>query len=265
LAPRGGRISDHGNRYGLLSLADVVVHSSNIGMAKVGEMLGNKNLYAVAQRFGLDCPTGLELPGECGGILRKLEKWDGYSLRRIPFGQEISITALQLTMAFCSFANGGLLVRPRLIEAVRDPAGNEIYNSHVQVVRRVLSPQVATQSMLILQDVVERGTAKSAKSQLYTIFGKTGTAQIPGPGGYVPNAYVSTFVGGAPVSSPRLVCAISVYWPDTAKGYYGGKVAAPFVKNVLEQALSYLDVPPDRQGDTRRNTTRTDDGGRGGW
>ncbi|MGB2820011.1 MAG: penicillin-binding protein 2, partial [Phycisphaerae bacterium] len=245
-AHRGGRISDHGSHYGHLTVEDVVVHSSNIGMAKIGEKLGNRLQFATAHRFGFGARTDVGLPGESPGIIRPLRKWDGYSLRRVPFGQEISVTALQLAMAFSSLANGGLLMKPRLVDHVCSADGKVIWRGRPVVVRRVLKPSVAERTLAVLQQVVERGTGKRSRLEHWTSFGKTGTAEIPGPGGYVPGAYVGSFVGGAPVSQPRVLCLISVYWPDQSKGYYGAKVAAPFVKEVLTRTLTYLNVPPDR-------------------
>ena len=244
-APRGGRITDHGHHYGWLTLTDIVVKSSNIGMAKVGAKLGNGKLYQIAERFGLGQKTGIGLPGESGGIIRDLRKWDTYSTPRVPFGQEMAATTLQVAAAFCPLANGGVLMRPRIVDRRTDAAGKVIWSSQPEAVRRVLSPDVAAQSLAALRDVVVRGTGKACQLQQWTSFGKTGTAQIPGPGGYVDDAYTGSFVGGAPVSKPRLICMISIYWPDRSKGYYGGKVAAPYVKEVLQRSLAYLDVPPD--------------------
>ena len=244
-APRGGTISDHGNHYGFLSVHDILVHSSNIGMAKVGEKLGNRQLYEWARRFGLGEKTGIDLPGESGGILRDLRKWDGYSLRRVPFGQEVSTTTIQLAMAFSALVNGGELLRPRVADRIVDGSGRTVREFPRTVVRRVISRSVSDQTLSAMTDVVERGTGSGGKLSRWTSFGKTGTAQIPGPGGYSPNAYVASFVGGAPARSPKVLCLISIYWP-TRNGYYGGKVAAPAVKEVLEHALMYLDVPSDR-------------------
>lgn len=245
-ARRGGKISDHGKKYGDLSLEDIVVYSSNIGMAKVGEILGNPAIYTVARRFGFGSKTGIELPGESGGIVRPLKKWDGYSMRRVPFGQEISSTALQLAMAFSAIANGGQMLRPRLIDKITDSDGTILFESQKQVVRRVLSPQTAAKTRRVLAQVIQRGTGRACKLDGWSSFGKTGTAQIPGPGGYAENAYTGTFVGGAPVEDPALICVISIYWPESSKGYYGSVVAAPYVKRVLAESLAYLDVPPDQ-------------------
>ncbi len=244
-APRGGRITDHGHHYGWLTLTDVVVKSSNIGMAKIGAKLGNAKLYRVAERFGLGAKTSIDLPGESAGILRDLRKWDTYSTPRVPFGQEMAATALQVVAAFCPLANGGVLMQPRIVARRTDAAGKVIWRSQPEAIRRVLSPDVAAQSLAALREVVVRGTGKKCQLQRWTAFGKTGTAQIPGPGGYVDGAYTGSFVGGAPMSKPRLICMIAIYWPDRAKGYYGSKVAAPFVKEVLQRSLAYLDVSPD--------------------
>jgi cell division protein FtsI/penicillin-binding protein 2 len=255
IARKGGRIRDS-HPCGKLSLADVVVQSSNVGMAKVGEAMGNPRLHAVAEAFGFGTRTGIDLPGESPGIVRPLKgskhppmrPWDGYSMRRVPFGQEISVTAIQLAMAFSSLANGGELLQPRLVDRVYSPEGAMLWEGKRRVVRRVLSPRVAREALAVLGDVVERGTGRKCRLENWTSFGKTGTAQIPGKGGYVENAYVGSFVGGAPTTSPRALCLISVYWPEVGKGYYGGTVAAPYVRDVLRKTMVYLDVPPDKAG-----------------
>lgn len=245
-ARRGGVITDHGKSYGYLTLTDGVVLSSNICMAKVGERLGNERLYRIVRRFGFGEQTGIDLPGQSQGIVRPLAKWDGYSMRRVPFGQEISATSLQLVMAFSALANGGLLLRPRLIDLVADADGRVVYRSSRQVVRRVISPRVAAESLSVLEQVVSRGTGRRCRMEYWRSFGKTGTAQIAGPGGYVDGAFVGSFIGGAPTSNPRLICLISIYRPDPGKGHYGATVAAPYVKDVLARSLRYLEVPPDK-------------------
>jgi cell division protein FtsI/penicillin-binding protein 2 len=249
VAPRGGRITDHGESYGRLSLTDVVVFSSNIGMAKVGEALGNQAMHAAAERFGLGQETGIALPGESRGILRPLAKWDGYSTRRVPFGQEISVTSLQMTMAFAAMSNGGWLLRPRVVDCVRDARGRTVWRSHKQVVRRALGTQAAEQTLAVLREVVLRGTGKGCRMDRWSSFGKTGTAQIAQDGVYADGAFVGSFIGGAPATRPEVLCLISIYWPDESRGHYGSTVAAPYVRQVLERTLGYLDVPPDLPSD----------------
>lgn len=245
-AHRGGRITDHGSRYGMITLWRALVKSSNIVMSKVGEILGNERLYEIAHEWGFGDRTAIGLPGESPGIIRDLEDWDGYSMRRVPFGQEISVTALQMAMAYGAIANGGVLMKPRLALRITDPQGRELWASQPMAVRRVLSPAVAAETLDVLADVVEEGTGKNARMDRWVAWGKTGTAQIAGQGGYVDGAYTGTWVGGAPKSRPAAVCLISIYWPDRHKKYYGGIVAAPYVKDVLEKTLTYLHVMPDR-------------------
>ena len=196
-------------------------------------------------RYGFGAKTGIGLPGESAGIVRPADQWNGYSLRRVPFGQEISVSALQLAMAFSALANGGQLLRPQLVDHVRDASNQVVWRGERQVVRRVVSARTAAQAVAVMEQVVQRGTGKACRLDRWSSFGKTGTGQIPGPGGYVEGAYTGSFVGGAPVRSPRVVCLISVYWPNKSKGYYGSKVAAPYVRKVLSRTLAYLDVPPD--------------------
>jgi cell division protein FtsI/penicillin-binding protein 2 len=155
------------------------------------------------------------------------------------------VTQLQLAMAFSALVNGGVLVKPRLVEEVRNGAGEVVYHGGTEAVRRVVSERVSAETREVLRQVVERGTGKSARLSRWSSLGKTGTAQIPGPTGYADGAYTGTFVGAAPAGRPRLLCAISVYYPDADRGYYGSKVAAPYVKQVLEQAMEHLDVPSD--------------------
>jgi cell division protein FtsI/penicillin-binding protein 2 len=252
-AHRGGRITDHGSSYGYLTLWEAIVRSSNIAMAKLGEMLGNEQMHEIVHEFGCGVPTGIELPAESGGRVRPLNSWDGYSLRRIPFGQEIMVTPTQLAMAFSALCNGGKLLRPTIIEQVIGPGGEVVFESSPTVVRQVISPAVSEQSVRVMVDAVEGegGTGKRARSELYTIFGKTGTAQVGGPSGYIPGAYTGSFIGGAPADNPRLICVISLFRP-TGGSYYGGTVAAPYVKDVLERSLGHLGVKPDKQPATRR-------------
>ncbi|HHH76689.1 MAG TPA: penicillin-binding protein 2 [Phycisphaerae bacterium] len=257
-AHRGGCITDHGKRYEYLSLREIVVRSSNIGMAKIGELFGNENLYKTVKKFGFGKKTYIELPGESPGMLRPIASWDGYSLRRVPFGQEISVTSLQMAMAFCSLVNGGVLYSPRLIDYITDSAGRRVYLDHPKPVR-VLSPGVSAGILDVLRGVVEDkgGTGKNARLSLWSTFGKTGTAQVPGVGGYNNQDFMGSFVGGGPVSNPAVVCLVSIYKPDKSKGHYGGTVAAPAVARVLEQSLEYLRIPPDKINEQWTTVNRT--------
>ena len=247
-ARKGGRITDHGSRYGLISLATVIVKSSNIGLAKIGERFGNRRLHELVYDWGFGRKTGVDLPGELKGKVRRFSAWDGYSLRRIPFGQEISVTPLQIATAYCAFANGGYLMRPRLIRQITNQRNEVIYKTNPEIIRRVISESAAKQSVKVMRDVVLKGTAKKSKSKIYSIWGKTGTAQVSNSQGYIPNAYTGSFIGGAPVKNPEVICLISIYRPGRNKKYYGGTVAGPYVKEVLEKTLRYLQRKPDLIG-----------------
>ena len=244
----GGRtLHDHGSGYDNLSFEDIVVKSSNIGMAIIGQRMGNAHLYRSLRSFGFGQATGIDLPGESPGIVAPLNKWTSYSTTSIPMGQEIGVTALQLLRAFSAIANDGLLYRPTIVREVISPDGDVFWRSPPQdQPQRVLSPEVAQlMRRRVLANVVERGTGTKAKILGWRVFGKTGTSQVPGPGGYLPDAFVASFIGGAPLTKPRLCVLVSVGQPDRSIGYYGGTVAAPAVGAILEQALAYLGVPPE--------------------
>lgn len=253
--PKGGVISDHGAHYGWLTVRDIIAQSSNIGMAKIGMKSGNAQLHQWAVDFGLGSRTLIELPGESGGIVRKLRYMDGYSTPRIPFGQEISVTALQLTMAYCALANGGALLKPYLIDRVLNSAGQVTQQGNRTVRGQPISLTVSQGAIAAMEAVVQEGTGKAARLSRWRAFGKTGTAQIPssvpGQHGYADGAFTGTFVGGAPASSPRVVCLISIHWPRVGS-HYGAVVAAPYWKDVMEKTLTYLNVPADKDEETSR-------------
>lgn len=237
-SPKGRRLRD-AHALGLITWDTVLAKSSNIGMAIVAQRVGNEKLHQIVEAFGFGSPTGSGLPGEVGGLVNPLKQWNHYSETSIPMGQEIGVTALQITRAFCSIANGGLLITPT-IEAV-DP-----FTAATPIRERVLLPAIAAHTRQVLRQAVTAGTGRKAKSKLYAIFGKTGTAQLPNfdEGGYYQDRYVSSFVGGAPTDSPRLVVGCFINDPDKKIGHYGGIVAAPAVKEVVEESLLYLGVTP---------------------
>ena len=168
-------------------------------MAKIGEKLGNKGIYDAIHKWGFGDKTNIDLPQESGGIVRDLNKWDGYSTRRVPFGQEIATTSLQLVMAYAAIANGGELLRPALIKNITDVNGKVLYTARPEKVRRVISHKTAAETLTALEKTVNEGTGKKARIKNYTSWGKTGTAQVPGPKGYMDGAYTASFIGGAPV------------------------------------------------------------------
>ena len=242
------RIGEFGNkRYGVMSVRDIQIHSSNVGMAKIGLQMGQKKLYDGMRLFGFGEPTGIDLPGEEAGILHPLNRWSGWSVTRIPFGHEISVTSLQMARAYCILANGGSLVRPHLVRAVVDRYGTITeYRQPSSGAGYILKPEVARWMVQnALTGVVNEGTGDQAAMKGCQVWGKTGTANIALPGGgYDTRNYVSSFVGGAPADKPAVVVLVSIIRPNRAlgKGYSGGRVAAPVAREILEKTLPYMGV-----------------------
>ena len=254
---RGPRLRDS-DPHGVLSWADVLKFSSNIGMAKVAERMGKPMLHAVVESYGFGHPTDSGLPGEVGGILRSLNNWSWADLSRVPMGHGVSVTGIQIARAFSALANGGVLINPTIHYrdgvTARDALGpSGLVDLHANITARVLSPRVARLTCEVLARAVSEkdGTGRHARSDLYRIFGKTGTAQLPKEDGrgYEPGRYVSSFVAAAPLDQPRLVVAVIVHDPDKKKGYYGGTVSGPANKRILERSLQYLGVEPDLAAD----------------
>lgn len=236
VSPQGRRLRDD-HAYHKLTWEMGLVKSSNIVMAIVGQRMGATDLHAAVRAFGFGRPTDSALPGEVAGIVNPLSTWTHYSVTSIPMGQEIAVTPLQLTRAFSIIANGGLMVSPTIL-ARQD--GDNL----ATIYERILSARVAARTREALRRVVTEGTGRRAKDSPYAIFGKTGTAQVADPdgGGYLPGAYTATFVCGAPLSAPRVVVAVVVHEPKGS--HYGGTVAAPIARAVVDQTLTYLGVAP---------------------
>ena len=243
-----GRIGEYGNHeFADLTVGEILTFSSNIGMAKIGQKLGKDKLYNGLRLFGFGKRTGLDLPGEAEGLLRPAQNWTGYSVTRIPFGQEISVTAIQLVRAFCILASGGRSVRPFLVKAMVGNSGQIIkLRQPPPSVGFVVKPEVArwivTDAMV---GVVNEGTGSKAKLQKWQVFGKTGTANIASSNqrGYSETDYIASFIAGAPASDPAVVVFVSVHKPniELGKGYTGGTVAAPVAARILEKTLNYLE------------------------
>lgn len=238
-------ISEHdGKAYGALTLAGVFEHSSNVGIIRVGLRLGPQRFWQGATALGVGRATGIDLPGESSGLFRRPERWSALSNATISMGQEVSVTPLQLARVAAAIANGGRLVRPRLVRRILHPDGR------VDVVvpappTRILSEATAGTVRDLLVGAVERGTGKKATIPGFVVAGKTGTAQKAGVGGYMAGKYVSSFVGFAPSENPKIVGLVLIEEP---KGrYYGGDIAAPVFSRVVSQALGILRVAPEEQ------------------
>jgi cell division protein FtsI/penicillin-binding protein 2 len=246
-----GRITEYrGHRYGQMAVREILVKSSNIGMAKIGQKLGRDRLYKGLTLFGFGKVTGIDLPGEVSGLLRPPRKWTGYSVTRIPFGQEISSTAIQLVRAFCILSNGGRSVRPYVVRAMIDNDGTvtKLKRPWQTGIGYVIQPEVARWVVTeALVGVVNEGTGKRAKLEDWQVFGKTGTANIAKSNerGYSDTDYVASFISGAPAENPAIVVLVSIRKPNKklGKGYTGGAVASPAAAKIIEKTLNYLGVP----------------------
>jgi cell division protein FtsI (penicillin-binding protein 3) len=230
---------------GWLSLQQIVKYSSNIGIAKVIEMVGPEVLYTTLKNFGFGSKTGLDCPGESAGVLSSSNRWSQIDCSAIAFGQGISTSAIQLVSAAGAIANGGLLMRPFIVQSVTNENGRILKRTDPEIIGRAVSPEVAAVIKRIMQTVVtEGGTGTSAFLDGYTVCGKTGTAQkTDESGNYAPGRYISSFLGFAPVNNPRLVILVVIDEPTGA--HYGGTVAAPAFQKIAHETLQHLNVPPE--------------------
>jgi cell division protein FtsI (penicillin-binding protein 3)/stage V sporulation protein D (sporulation-specific penicillin-binding protein) len=258
----GGRpLHDHGHKgYGDLTVQDVLVHSSNIGAAKMAIMLGEQKFYEYIRRFGFGDRTGIELPGEIGGMVHPPRTWSKISITRIPMGQEVGVTPLQMIVAMSTIANGGKLVQPRIVKSIIDDHGKPLSVLRPTDVREVISPETASKIAFALRGVAtKRGTAAEAAVPGFTISGKTGTAQKAAPnGGYEKNKYVVSFSGFLPSENPAFVGLVVLddAHPKDPNLNYGGTVAGPIFSRVAEQAARYLDLEPHEEIETEATAGR---------
>lgn len=230
------------------TVAEIMQDSLNIGAAQIGLKLGREKLYQYLKEFGFGEATGVDLPGEERGLLRPYKTWAECDTGIIPFGQGVAVTPLQLLTAVCAVANGGYLVKPHIVESIKSFDGGYLHNFPTVIKKRILSPEVAAELKLMLENVVAQGTGTAAQVAGYRIAGKTGTAQKPAPGGlgYLPGYYVGSFIGFFPLENPKVAILVLIDEPR-AGGYYGGVVAAPAFKKLAEEIIPYLRIPPDEE------------------
>ncbi|QQL44704.1 peptidoglycan D,D-transpeptidase FtsI family protein [Sulfuriroseicoccus oceanibius] len=240
------RIRDH-HPYGDLTVSEVMMKSSNIGTYKVASMLGMNRFYDYVDKFGFGRSTGIELSAEASGSVRKTGNLIDFS--RLSYGYAVATTPLQVAMAYAAVANGGNLMRPRLIDSYIDADGEVIRQTKPQVIERVISERTASQMRAILQTVVtKKGTAKRAAIPGYNVAGKTGTTKKLNmeTGRYYDKRYITSFCGFAPAEDPRMVCIVVADNPRPRDDIpaYGGTVAAPVFARIMQRVLTYCDVPP---------------------
>jgi len=241
-----GRILHDHKPMGTLTFREVIVYSSNIGAAKLGVMLGKERLYNYLQMFGFGEKTGVVLDGETAGILRPLSKWTDHTVVSASIGHEVAASAMQIVRGYCAIANGGVLLKPRLVRMVVSSEGEVVKEYRQgQAVRRVLRPEVAATVKAMLVGVVEEGTGRKARVEGFAVGGKTGTAQkINEDGTYSHERFIASFAGFAPAAAPEVCVIVSIDEPKGA--YYGGTVAAPVVGGVIKRTLAYLGLEPSR-------------------
>lgn len=226
--------------YGVLSLEDVIVKSSNVGTIEIGLRVGPERLSEYVRRFGFGRTLSPDLPGESAGIVHRPENLNDRAVASISMGYQVAVTPLQLAAAVGAVANGGELLEPRAVRAViRDGRRTERPR---RVIQRAIAPETAAELTGIMEAVVERGTARSARIPGYTVAGKTGTAEKLIDGRYSNVDHNATFVGFAPSRAPLFTMAVMIDTPRGAR-YTGGAVAAPVFKRVAEAALRHLGVP----------------------
>lgn len=221
-----------------LTVRQVVEYSSNIGTITIAQRLGTGRLASWIDRFGFGSQTGIDFPGESPGFALPLDQWSGSTIGTVPIGHGIAVTPIQMARAYSAIGNGGVLVRPHLIERIdgREPEPRKR--------QRVVSRQVSEQMMSMLRGVVLEGTGTAAAIPGYTVAGKTGTAaKIDANGRYSHSRYVASFVGLVPATKPRLVIMVMVDEPHGS--IYGGDVAAPAFREIARFNLQHLEVPPD--------------------
>ncbi|UCF30109.1 MAG: transpeptidase family protein [bacterium] len=231
--------------YGWLTLKGILQKSSNIGATKVGLELGRERFEEYARRFGLGEKTGILLPGEGRGMLRKASSWTQVDTAAASFGQGIGVTALQMVNAVNAIANGGLLMRPYLVEKIVSSSGEIIQMRRPQEIRRAISPETAVKITRMMESVVgPEGSGYRARVPGYETAGKTGTAQkfSSKQNGYSESSFVASFVGFAPSRSPVLTVLVVIDEPK--ENTYGGVVAAPVWAEIVGKTLNYLQIEP---------------------
>jgi len=228
--------------HGSQTFEEVCQNSCNPGFITVGLRLGRDKFYKYINAFGFGQKTGISLPGEELGIQIPQNEATELNIATMSIGQSIAVTPIQLITAASAVANGGVMLKPLLVKAITGPDGKVIKEFKPEPVRQVISKNTAQTLMNLLTGVVLKGSGRNAFVDGYGAAGKTGTAQVVGPGGYVDGKYVASFVGFAPADDPQIAALVMVAEP-TGPVYFGSQVAAPVFKAVVQDTLRYLKVP----------------------
>lgn len=234
--------------HGLQHFPDILKNSCNVGFAELGKKIGKENLNKYIQKFGFGKKTGIDLPGEAKGIIKKTENITDIDVATISFGQANTVSSIQFMAAFNAVANGGRLIRPHVMKNVAyfDESQNKevTTSSYKAYENKILDSNKMATLRGYLERVVSEGGGKNAFIEGYHIAGKTGTAQKAGKGGYQAGKYVSSFAGMAPANDPKITVFVSVDEPDPGN-YYASQVAAPVAKQLFNDIFNYLSLKPD--------------------
>jgi len=223
----------------------VLAHSSNIGAAKLALQLGKDRFYQYIRRFGCGETSGIRLPGEIPGLVNPPYRWSELDITRIPMGQSIAVTPLQMVTAMSTIANGGLLMKPMIVSEIDDPDDRPVVTYAPVQIRRVVSTDTAKKIVSALKDVVsKKGTAPEAAVPGFAVAGKTGTAEKIDPrGGYMQGKYVVSFVGFMPADDPKFALLVVIDDPNIPRAF-GGTVAAPVFAKIAKRVADYFGLQP---------------------
>jgi cell division protein FtsI (penicillin-binding protein 3) len=224
------------HKHGQVTFAEAVAYSGNVAAVKISRIAGKKTVYETARAFGFGNKTGIELPGEAKGHLSSAESWSDLHFANVALGQGVSVTALQLAMAYGAIANGGVLLEPIIVKTIVDEGGKVLESPDSREVRRVISKEAAAELSDVLTGVVEYGTGTTARLRGITVAGKTGTAEkVDAHGGYAKDKVVCSFAGFLPAEDPRLVIVVVV--DDPHGRHWGSDVAAPVFKGIASKII----------------------------
>ncbi|MGE4488589.1 MAG: peptidoglycan D,D-transpeptidase FtsI family protein [Kiritimatiellales bacterium] len=243
----GGRILHDSHPEGLLSVADILKKSSNIGAAKVALQMGNDKVYESLRNFGFSARTGIDLPGEDAGIVWPTDRWSKISITRIAMGHEVLVTSMQILSSISTIANDGIRMRPLIVRRVVDAKGETIFEPLPEELGRPIGPETAQLMRRLLARVTQPGgTGTKAAVRGYLVGGKTGTAQKVNldEGGYYSHRYIASFVGFLPVENPEISIIVVADDPQQG-GHYGGTVCGPYFQEIADQTARYLRIPPE--------------------
>lgn len=241
------KTSGHGEQ----GFVDILKNSCNVGFAAVGKKVGKENLYKYIKKFGFGEKTGIDLPGEAKGIIKKPENISEIDLATISFGQTNTVSPIQFITGFNAIANGGTLIKPHVMKEIShydDEKDSKVIDKQFDISgdnsKQIIDANKVAQLRGYLEKVVSEGGGKKAFIEGYHIGGKTGTAQKAGQGGYQPGKYISSFIGMAPANDPRITVLVSIDEPDPSN-YYAGQITAPVAQQVFNDIFNYLAMKSD--------------------